>query len=94
MKKFIISFTFRGFHFTAKVHLIHSKQTVLFSIATVENPLECELNAFSMVFTELNGNWILILAEPSGELHTVPWRIRSRYVANDVHEPEEVFSLS
>ena len=93
MKKYLISFTFRGFTYEAKLHIREVNSTIFYDISVLNSGLMKELENITPVFVIQNGCWTLSLIE-EGELYFTSWTLEGKYISNDVLQKEEVFSLS
>ena len=94
MKKFIISFTFKGFSFSAKVTLHKTGGAILYSVVLLENCLNSLLDGDCITFIEEHNGFRLLLLHDNVENEILDWKIKNEIVDNSKVVDPDVFSLS
>ncbi len=99
MKKFIVTFDYNGFSFTAKVFIRKHGKTIIYSTQLVEDCLGFMFNSKELIFARENNGYKMMLF--SGATRNTPqtaieldWHIKNEYVdkANSLHKTS--FSMS
>ena len=93
MRKFLISFTFRGFSYEARVHLRKINDVVHYDIDVLNTGLLNELENITLVFVDRGGFLDLALLE-EGETYLTLWSVEATYISNSELCKDESFSLS
>ncbi len=94
MKNLLISFTYNGFTFLARV-LVHKKDdAVLYSIVLVENDANDALDRSSFIFTEDGEGFVLLLLQADASFRVLDWYIRLEFGDELVVSHRDAFSLS
>lgn len=94
MKKFIISFDFKGLIFSAKVLVKRIAGVTLFSTTLIGCELDFLLRKATLIFLQKSKGYELIIFKKDRTYEIVEWKIIAQYVdKSDIMKPYS-FSLS
>lgn len=94
MKRFIISFDFKGFVFSAKVTLHKTGSAIIYSVSLLDNCLNTLLDGDCITFVEEHSGFRLLLLHNNVQNEILDWRIKNEIVDNSKVVDLDVFSLS
>lgn len=99
MKKFIVTFSYNGFSFNAKVFISRQGNTIVYSTKLIEDCLSYMFNNKELVFTKEGDGYKMSLftgaTRTMGQTFTsLDWHIKNEYVdpVDSLHE--KTFSMS
>jgi len=94
MKKFIISFDFKGLIFSAKVLVKKIEGITLFSATLIACELDFLLRKATLFFMQKSKGYELIIFKKDRTFEIVEWKINAQYIdKSDIMKPYG-FSLS
>lgn len=94
MKKFLISFDFKGFNFSAKVVVHKTGGTILYSVKLIDNCLNALLEGDCITFVEEHCGFRLLLLHNNVEHEILDWKIKNEIADNSKIVDLDIFSLS